>query len=315
MSVTDSGRPRVLFLGMRNELSRATFESLSDTGVNIAGALIPANGPSVQESGQPIVQLYPEETSSQLPVLTPFLQRDLLHAAWERIIPVFQVRQIADRAVLDTLRLLRPDVACVSCFPNRIPGRLLSFPRFGFLNLHPSLLPDYRGPAPLFWIFRNGDQGSMGITVHRMDEAFDSGDILLQESISLADGISGWEADRLCGERGGLLLSRVLDSLVSGGLAPRPQGAKGSYFNYPSTDDFELQIDWTARRAFNFMRGTAEWGQPYPLESGGCRLALTHADSYMPRETLTRPVVREKNILLIQFSQGVLVARAEEEKP
>jgi hypothetical protein len=135
--------------------------------VNIVGALIPANGPSVQESGQPIVQLYPEETSSQLPVLTPFLQRDLLHAAWERSIPVFQVRQIADRVILDTLRLLRPDVACVSCFPNRIPGRLLSFPRFGFLNLHPSLLPDYRGPAPLFWIFRNGDQGSMGITVQR----------------------------------------------------------------------------------------------------------------------------------------------------
>lgn len=306
-----TGRPRVLFLGMRNELSKATFESFSAAGADIVAVLLAADGETEVESSQSIRQLYPEESSSQLRILTPYLQRDLRHAAWEQSIPVFEVRRIADAATTEMLQRLRFDVACVSCFPKRIPGPLLSFPSFGFLNLHPSLLPDYRGPAPLFWVFRNGDQANTGITVHHMDEGLDTGDILLQESISFPDGISGSEADRLCGQGGGFLLAKAVDSMATGSLRPRPQQGEGSYFPSPAISDFELCTSWSARRAYNFMRGTFEWGRPYPLDIGGRHLRLTQACSYAPEETLAHPVVHEGNTLRIQFSPGVLVARTE----
>lgn len=296
---------------MRNELSRATFESLGAAGANIVATLLPTDGRFEANSSTSIQQIHPVESSSQLPILNPYVQRDIVHAAWERSVPVFEVRRISDPAIKATVEKLAIDIACVSCFPRRIPGSLLSNPSFGFLNLHPSLLPEYRGPAPLFWIFRNGDQANTGITVHYMDQAIDTGDILLQESISFPDGISGSDADRVCGKRGGLLLANAVDSIVTGGLTPRQQLGKGSYFQSPTADDFELDTSWPARRAYNFMRGTAEWGRPYTMNVGGYRLRLTYASGYKSDATLAQPVVREGDALRIQFSPGVLVAGVE----
>jgi methionyl-tRNA formyltransferase len=205
------------------------------------------------------------------------------------------------------LAKLAPDVACVACFPYRIPTALLNVPPAGFLNLHPSLLPAYRGPAPLFWTFRNGEQQT-GVTVHFMDEGLDTGDIVLQAPLTLPDGISGHAAETRCAALAGQLLVEAVQALADGRLPRRPQPAGGHYDPWPSLAAFTLSPAWSARRAFNFMRGTAEWRQPYAIYLDGERFALQAAVSYNAGEELGQPYVRSGRSLRIQFSAGVVDA-------
>jgi methionyl-tRNA formyltransferase len=201
---------------------------------------------------------------------------------------------------------LEADVACVACFPRRIPEAILHLPRLGFLNLHPSLLPAYRGPSPLFWQLRDG--APTGVTIHYMDEAFDTGPIAAQQAVELPDGIGGPEADRLLTGVGIELLRGVLSDLAEGIARRQPQPAGGSYQGRPQDEDFALSTAWPARRAFNFMRGTADWGRPYVVSVAGESLRLVEAYAYNELE-LGRPSVRHGRNILIRFNPGILYAR------
>ncbi|MGH2592148.1 MAG: methionyl-tRNA formyltransferase, partial [Anaerolineae bacterium] len=252
----------------------------------------------------------PDPRRSQLPIINPYLEHNIVHLAWERDIAVFEVSRPDHSETLAVLSALRPDVACVACFSQRIPASMLALPTLGFLNLHPSLLPAYRGPAPLFWTFRSGDS-TTGVTIHFMDEGLDTGDIALQAPLDLPDGISGAEADRLCAALGGRLMVEAVQALERGTLSRRKQPDGGSYDPSPSPSDFTISTTWPARRAFNFMRGTAEWGQPYIVEVDGKRLVLKSAVSYAANEALREPIVRSGSEVWIQFTPGVLRARIE----
>lgn len=273
-------------------------------GVDVCGVVVPAEK---EGDGAPIARLQKRPPVSQLPLRTPYLSQSVMHVAWAHDIAVWALRHPGHPQTAATLAALRPDVACVVCFPYRIPATLLALPPQGFLNLHPSLLPAYRGPEPLFWIFREGEPET-GVTLHFMDEGLDTGDIVLQTAVSFADGISGTAAARLCGERGGALLVAALQRLQAGTLPRRPQGAGGSYYGRPTAADFHLSTNWPARRAFNFMRGTAAWGQPYPVEVAGERVVLETAVSYHPTQAMPRPLRRNGREASIQFTPGVLRA-------
>jgi methionyl-tRNA formyltransferase len=227
--------------------------------------------------------------------------------AWERGIAVFAAARLGAPETIAALAALRPDLACVACFPRRIPAALLELPPLGWLNIHPSLLPAYRGPAPLFWALRNGAP-TVGVTVHFMDEQLDTGDIAAQAPLVLPDGITGVQADRLCADLGGRLLIETLQRLQAGTLERRPQPPGGSYDGWPTPADWALSADWPARRAFNFMRGTNDWGRPYLVVAGGARLWLESAISYAPQELLGAPYTRAGRELAIQFAPGVLRA-------
>lgn len=279
-----------------------SLHALLGAGVQVRGIVVAGQQPAT-----PIARLAPDRPASPIPIAMPYLARDIVHVAWERDIPAFAVGRPPDGATLAALAGLRADAACVACFPRRIPAPLLELPALGFLNLHPSLLPAYRGPAPLFWAFRDGER-AIGVTVHFMDEQFDTGDIALQAPLELPDGISGAEADRACASLGGRLLVEALRGLQRGTLARRRQPDGGSYYSWPTADDFTLDLAWTARRAFNFMRGTAEWGRPYPVEAGGARLELAAALSYTEVGVLGAAYERSGRDVRIQFAAGVLHA-------
>ena len=202
---------------------------------------------------------------------------------------------------------LQADVACVACFPKRIPPALLGVPRRGFLNVHPSLLPRYRGPYPLFWMLRHGDR-RFGVTIHFMDEQWDSGDIAAQAEVDLPDGVSGEEADRTLSQYGAELLLDVLRRLEQGQLTRRTQPAGGTYFPAPQESDFVIDTAWPAQRAFNFMRGTDDWQRSYPIEAAGQRFRLKQALFYSSREILDEPYRLLGEQIDIQFSPGVLRA-------
>lgn len=295
---------RILFLGLHGPFSRAPLAALLDAGRPVVAVAIPDGS----AGSPPIRRLHPPATAGELPLLTPFTAQDTVHLAWARRLPVFAVHDLDAPETRQQLGALQPDVGCVACFPRRLPPSLLSLPPHGFLNLHPSLLPAYRGPYPLFWTFRDGIQET-GVTLHYMDERLDRGDIALQAPLLLPDGISGAEADLRAGEIGGTLLLQGTGRLAAGTLPRVPQPAGGQYHPRPAADDFRLSPTWPARRAFNFMRGTAEWARPYPLEIKGRTFRLAQALAYDPRQRLAAPYREEGSEVWLQFSPGVLHAR------
>lgn len=295
---------RLIYFGMAGILSLAPLQALLEGGYDIRAVVVPAT-----RAKTAIRQLQPDPSPSQLPMASAFVERDVIRLAWEAGIPVFEAGDLRTDAVQQQITDIAPALACVSCFSRRIPARLLALPRHGFLNVHPSLLPHYRGPFPLFWQLREGIRQS-GVTVHFMDEALDSGDIALQETFALPPGSSGAELEKLAGERGGKLLVQAIRELEAGTLEPRPQPPGGSYQPAPHTADFALDLSWTAEHAYNFMRGTAHWGHPYPLRlPDGSHLRLREAVAVEPEAQLSASWVQEEAEVRIQFAQGVLRAR------
>ena len=293
---------RILFLGMANETSATMLRALLDAGVAVCGVLIAAD----HAGGPPITQIVPMR--SPLPIANPFMEYTIAQIAWERELPVFELRRPAAAETLALVAELQPDIACVACFSQRIPPALLALPPLGFLNMHPALLPNHRGPSPLFWVFHAGEHVA-GVTIHFMDAGLDTGDIVAQESFMLHDGVAGAVVERQCDALGARLVLAALQGLRDGTLARRAQPPGGSYQPWPTHDDWRIVTSWTARRAFNFMRGTREWGQPYIVQAGEAELMLATAIAYNPDELLSEAFVRVGDEVLIQFAAGVLRAR------
>lgn len=289
---------RTLFAGMSGPFSRIVLEGLLANNIRIAAVLL--SGPS----GVPLRELpWPRAGALsnpgdglELPLLNTsatlsatdseesgvlsgssaveaarsveWLPASIPALAFQSGIPSYECGEIGHQEVTDRLAEMSLDVACVACWNRAIPVSVLDIPRHGFLNVHPSLLPAYRGPYPLFWQYRAGETAT-GVSVHWMDAGLDTGDIVGQRELQFEDGIRGAEAEALCAFSGGELLAEVLVKLKNGELLRTPQPARGSYFPVPSKEDFALDADWHPRRAFNFMRANAEWGVPFRYESQG----------------------------------------------
>ncbi|MGH2544911.1 MAG: hypothetical protein ACRDIB_19130, partial [Ardenticatenaceae bacterium] len=115
------------------------------------------------------------------------------------------------------------------------------------------------------------------------------------------------ELDRLAAERGGRLLGRVLDELQEGRSVPREQPAGGSYHSWPRPEDFIVPTSWSARHAWNFMWGTAEWGVPFtiPLPTGD--LVVGTPLRVAPAATQDVPILYSEEAIAIRFTPGVLL--------
>jgi methionyl-tRNA formyltransferase len=297
---------KILFLGMSGEFSYLVLEGLLDAAIDVCAVVIPAAAATADLA--PIIRLDPEPPRSQLPINRPYLQPNINHLAWQNQIPVYELRHLSAPEVVRQLAALKADVAIVACFPELIPDQILTIPPHGFLNLHPSLLPDLRGPFPLFWSFRLGQHRS-GVTVHHMDAGMDTGAIALQQEIFLPDGITGPKADALFATHGALLLQTACRQIAAGTVSRRSQPAGGSTYSRPTVQDFHIPITWSARHAFNFICGTAERRQPYRIIGQGIELSLRHAISFDAAATQPEPLLRDGRDCWIQFSPGVLHAR------
>lgn len=293
---------RVLFLGMQGQFTRIVLEWLLTAGVEVCGLLL--SGPVLRPLLPPPL---PATDPLALSLLDSFVESNALHLAWNAGIPVYSSGPLKAPALMELICTLAPDVACVACFDRIIPAGLLALPRHGFLNVHPSLLPNFRGPEPLFWQFRAG-VNPVDVTVHWMDAGLDTGDIAGQRTVALPDGISGGDADVRCALAGGDLLAEVLGQLADGSAQRHPQPAGGSYQSSPTADDFALDTGWDIRRAFNFVRGTAEWGMEYRATVDGEVWRLREALGWEPSASLASVEV-SAGVARVGFVGGVLVAR------
>jgi methionyl-tRNA formyltransferase len=187
-------------------------------------------------------------------------------------LPVLQPERARDEKFLGALRELRPDLIAVAAYGQILPQSLLDLPRWGCLNVHTSLLPKYRGAAPIQWAILNGDSET-GVTIMKMNAGLDTGAILAQVTTPIhAEDNSETLHDRLA-RLGADLLVKTIPEYVAGKISARPQPAEGvSYASKIKKQDG--LIDWTqpARVLWNRVRGLVPWpgaftylpGQPQP---------------------------------------------------
>jgi methionyl-tRNA formyltransferase len=295
---------RIVFLGMTGPFSGPPLESLLAAGGEVVAVIIPAEG--VVPAPRLRRMLPPLPGPSDLPLINPHLEPNILHLAWERHIPVWAVRDLGDPAFEKLLVDLQPDLGVVACFSRIIPPALLRLPGYGWLNLHPSRLPAYRGPAPLFWMARTG-AAQAGVTLHFLDEGLDTGDIVAQTAWPWPEGISGPALEQRCAEAGAALLKTAVEQLAQSRTLPRrPQPAEGSsYFPWPGESDLLAPVSWSARRAFNFLRAAGpDW--PLRIAAGEEQFSFRVVIDYDPAARLDQPAVRIKDELLVQFRPGVV---------
>src|SRR5205823_13340603 len=141
--------------------------------------------------------------------------------------PVFQPERIRDETAQDRIRAVGADIAVVVAYGQILPASLLEAPRLGTLNVHASLLPRHRGPAPIEWTILSGDPET-GVTIMQMDAGVDTGPILAQERVPIAPDETAPRLEGRLAKVGGRLLVQTLEDLVEGRAQPLPQPAAGA---------------------------------------------------------------------------------------
>ena len=174
-------------------------------------------------------------------------------------LPVLQPARARDEAFIAELRRLQPDLIVVTAYGQILPQTILDLPRFGCLNVHTSLLPKYRGAAPIQWAILNGDTET-GVTIMKMDAGLDTGPMLAQQTTFIAPEDNAQTLHDRLAELGAGLLVKTIPDYVSSKITPRPQPAEGASYARKITRE-DGQMDWTqpARVLWNRVRGLTPW--------------------------------------------------------
>ncbi|SHJ12657.1 methionyl-tRNA formyltransferase [Geosporobacter subterraneus DSM 17957] len=182
-------------------------------------------------------------------------------------LPVIQPEKVRDPEIVEQLRALKPDCIVVVAFGQILPKSILEIPPLGCINVHASLLPQYRGAAPINWAIINGEKIS-GVTTMYMDQGLDTGDMILKKQLMIGEMTAGELYDQMA-VLGADLLGETL-SLIEKGIAHRiPQiDSESSYA--PIMDKNLGKIDWnkSAMDIYNLIRGVNPWPTAYTTYKG-----------------------------------------------
>jgi len=180
-------------------------------------------------------------------------------AAFAAGLPVHQPEKIRSPEAQALLPKLAPDCIVIIAYGQIIPANLLSIPKYGWINLHASLLPKFRGAAPIQWAIARGET-TTGLTTIRIDAGMDTGEILLQREIEIGPKEIAPELAARLAEAGASLMTETLRDIASGALSAKPQDhTQATYAPLLKKDDGE--IDWTrsAHEIYNRMRAFTPW--------------------------------------------------------
>ena len=238
--------------------------------------------------------------------MTPVKEKALSYG-----IPVYQpIRVKKDEEFFNTLKEIQPDAIVVAAFGQILPKEILDLPKYGCVNIHASLLPKYRGAAPIQWAVIDGEKES-GITTMMMDVGLDTGDMLDQIVIPLAEDETGGSLFDKLSEAGGPLILETLKKLESGTAVRTPQPETGA--TYAGMLDKSLgNIDWTksAAELERLIRGLNPWPSAYTHY--GSKTMKLWAAGVLPENFEGEPgeIVKVlKDCFLVKTGEGTLAVK------
>ena len=236
---------KILFMGTPDFAASALIK-LADSGFDIVGAVSQPDKPKGRGH-----KIMPTEVKK---------------AAQERDIPVYQPEKLKNGELKPILDELKPDVIVVAAYGKILPPYIIEYPKYGCINVHASLLPKYRGAAPIQRAVINGDEKT-GITIMKMDNGLDTGDILLKTETEIGEYETSEELfDRLA-VMGGELVVEALNNIDS--LTPQKQDDSLSSYA-PMIKKSDAKIDWTKTSAeiTKLICGMNSWPLAYTLYEG-----------------------------------------------
>jgi methionyl-tRNA formyltransferase len=227
-------KPRILFMGTP-VFALPALEMISSHNYHVIGVVTQPDRPAGR--GQ-------KEVTPPVKILAQKLG-----------LPVFQPQKVKDKSFLDIFYQLNPEMVVVAAFGQILPKTIIEFPKFGCLNIHPSLLPKYRGAAPLNWSIIRGETKT-GVTIMLMDEGMDSGDILLQSGTPLNATETYGQLHDLLAKEGADLLMTAIEQIIAGTALRHPQDPSAVTFA-PRLTKETGRINWqqSCTDIVNLIRG------------------------------------------------------------
>lgn len=285
---------RVVYMGTP-EIAAKVLKAVHEMPVDIVG-----------------VWTQPDKPVGRRQVMTPPPVKTL---AVEYGIPVYQPQRIKRKSAVAELKALQPDLILVTAYGQLLSEEILAIPPMGCINMHASLLPKYRGAAPIQWAVASGETET-GVTAMRMDKGMDTGDILLQKTVAIEEQETAETLYDKLAEEGGRLMQEVLSVLLSGRELPRREQAEEEATYAPIIRKEDGKIDWTmsARQIEQRVRGFYPWPCAF-TGLDGKKLTVLRArvlteekadNAAAPGTVLPQGLEGRHQRLLVQTGSGVL---------
>ncbi len=235
-------------------------------------------------------------------VFTPVKEVAVAHE-----IPVYTPQKVKDPEFVEVLRDIPCDVMVVVAFGQILSKEILDMPKYGCINVHASLLPRWRGAAPIQWSILEGDEKT-GITTMQMNEGLDTGDMLLTEEVVIGPEETGESLFNRLSKLGGPLILETLRRAEEGALEPTPQDdEKSTYAKMLTKELGKLDFSWDAKRLEQYVRGLNSWPSAYTYFRGKM-MKIWKAEVVDRNTDAAQGTVAEveKNSFSIQTGDGLL---------
>ncbi|MDD2911905.1 MAG: methionyl-tRNA formyltransferase [Candidatus Bipolaricaulis anaerobius] len=227
-------------------------------------------------------------------------------AAQELGIPILQPRTINAPPVLDQLQALDLDALVVAAFGQFLRPAVFGLPRQGAVNIHASLLPRYRGAAPVAWAIIRGERET-GVTTFVLDEGMDTGPLLLQRAVVIGPDETAGELEARLAGVGADLIVESLDGMARGEVVPRPQPEEGTLAPKLHKEDGRIRWEWEARRVHDLVRGTNPWpGAHTTLRDKLVKVHRTRVVDEGAAEAPGGTILPRRDRLLVAAGHGVV---------
>jgi methionyl-tRNA formyltransferase len=278
--------PKIVFMGTPS-FAVASLKALLDAKMNVVGVVTAPDKPAGRG-----MQLQ---------------QSAVKQFALEHQLPIAQPEKLKSPEFFAQIQAWQPDIQIVVAF-RMLPELIWSFPPMGTLNVHGSLLPKYRGAAPINWVIINGEKET-GVTTFRLQHAIDTGDILLQERIPISPDMTAGELHDTMMEVGAQTLVKTLHELIAGTIQSKPQEETLAILHAPKIFTKDCQIDWQqpVAQIHNLIRGLAPFpGALTKVDGKIVKLFITSIVYENPKEPVGSFVTDGKTYARFACSDGYI---------
>jgi methionyl-tRNA formyltransferase len=283
---------RIVLFGMECAFTASFVESLLATPVaEIAAVVVPRT-----EATARAVECSWNSSTSSIENLT--------------ILELSGKSEMMSREFLSSLEALDSDLIVVACFPWRLPSSVFALPRIASVNVHPSRLPDGRGPEPIFWAFRR-DLDTTGVTLHMIDDGLDTGPIIAQRSAPIPNGATMITLERALAHLAADMLSEFLNAPWHSVTPwPQPAGDRRSA-PFPDAEDLIVTTAWNATAAARFINAASPVYRSIEVLvlANGQRLAVAEVLGIEENASTAPAVEIQGNEAWIRFPGGILRCR------